>query len=84
MRMAAVRANPPVLAFAESVARKYGLEVQVLLGRRNTKTVRLARREFMAVTLETLDLSTTEAGALFDRDHSTICHAVKQYRKERV
>lgn len=74
----------PIEAFAERIAAKHGVTVPELLGRCNFPSIARARREFFAVTVDTLALSASEAGKMFGRDHSTILSAVRKYREART
>lgn len=48
----------------------------VLMGKRRTKEIAIARQMAMVLILERLHWTTVRTGTLFSRDHGTVCHAV--------
>ncbi|MEM1441327.1 MAG: helix-turn-helix domain-containing protein, partial [Verrucomicrobiota bacterium] len=62
------------------VAEHYDIEVEVLTGKGRTKRVAEARHVAMFLIREMTDLSLTDVGASFGRDHGTVIHAVKKIK----
>lgn len=69
--------RPTVLAVVQEVADQYGLETQEILGRDRHKTVAKARNMAMWLTRVRLEMSWSEIGREFKRDHTTVIAAVK-------
>ena len=60
-----------------------GIPLDMLTGRtRGTKTVTRVRRAAIYKVSQETDLSTTEIGLLFKRDHSTIVQSIQHVEKE--
>lgn len=66
----------------KGVSSYYGVSEKVLKGPLRTKTVVEVRWVAMQQIHEETTLSLTEIGGLFNRDHATVCHALKQLEKE--
>ncbi|MEM6916211.1 MAG: chromosomal replication initiator protein DnaA, partial [Verrucomicrobiota bacterium] len=62
------------------VAEHYDIEGEVLTGKGRTKRVAEARHVAMFLIREMTDLSLTDVGASFGRDHGTVIHAVKKVK----
>lgn len=60
----------------EETAKFYNLTSQEIMGRSKTKNVVLARQVAMFVTKKMTTLSLEDIGAAFNRDHTTVMHAV--------
>ena len=65
------------------MARKHGLPVAQVVGRGRTSEIVSARREWIAVTVDTLALTESEASRLFGLDRSSIRHAHRQYHQQK-
>ena len=59
------------------VSELYGLTEREVRGRRRIRSVVDARQMAMRIVRETTSLSLHDIGTLFNRDHSTIIHAIK-------
>ena len=60
-----------------------GIPLGMLTGRtRGTKTVNRVRRAAIYKVHQQTELSTTEIGLLFKRDHSTIVQSIQHVKKE--
>jgi hypothetical protein len=69
----------PARAIIAAVARKYGLTYDDLIGSRRLKPLVIARQEAMHILVRARpDLGLTRVGRLFNRDHSTVWHAIRQ------
>jgi chromosomal replication initiator protein len=69
----------------EQVARRFNLEVKVILGNKRLKEVVLARQLAMYLCREELGLSYPALGKLFGgKDHSTVLHSVKKIKKAQL
>lgn len=58
------------------VARGFDVTVAEIIGQSRTRTITTARACAMAVLRSATDLSFPAIGDIFDRDHSTVMHAV--------
>jgi chromosomal replication initiation ATPase DnaA len=61
----------------EGVARRYGVTVEGLLGRKKTSTLASARRDLMTC-LYGSGCSYSEVGRLLARDHVSVIHGVRK------
>lgn len=72
---------PPIVALCIiETCRELGHDQESLMGRRRTESLAWARQVAMALAYQLSPLSSQEIGALFDRDHGTVLHAVKRLR----
>lgn len=72
----------PGIEIIADVARVYGLTVGELTGARRQRSLILPRHEaFYRVAHERQDLSLTQIGGLFHRDHTTILNGIRQHAK---
>ena len=62
----------------EVVAEQFGLSIQDILSKKRDDTRSSARQIAMYLTSEYTDLSKTEIGDLFNKDHSTVIHNIKK------
>lgn len=62
--------------FLKLCADHHGMTIEALLGYTRTAAVMLARQEAMYLTAKYTRLSLPQIGRLFNRDHSTVCHAI--------
>ena len=60
----------------EKVSKKYGISIDDLKGRKNTKEIALARHKCIYVIRNTTQLSTNDIGRLLSRDHSTVLSSI--------
>lgn len=61
------------------VAGKHGVRYEDIMSRNRVPAIALARQEAMAaVALAKPHLTTPQIGKIFDRDHTTVCHALKK------
>jgi chromosomal replication initiation ATPase DnaA len=62
------------------VAERYGLNVDVVVGRRRFRRVFLARAEAMCLIYEAIPFSPTDIGSFFDcRDHTTVARSIQTH-----
>lgn len=64
------------------VSEKYGIEVDAILGKKRTKDIMHARHMAVYLTRKLTDLSLTDIGRIFNRDHSTIMSSVESVKCE--
>ena len=62
-------------AIKQAVADYYGIAAAELTAKRRSREVVIPRQVAMFLAREMTDLSLTQLGAAFQRDHSTILHA---------
>jgi len=67
----------PILEVCRIVGGRYGVTVDELLSPTRTKPIALARQVAMRLLRELTDLSYPQIAARFDRNHSTVIHAVR-------
>lgn len=60
----------------------FGITVEDLMSQKRTKEISYARQLAMYICRNLLDLSTPKVGSSFNRDHSTVLHAVDKIEKE--
>lgn len=72
--------NLRALCIIVCTADYFGLSAADLLGRDRHKTVAWARQLAMALVRQRLALSYPEIGRVFNRDHSTVIHNVRNAR----
>lgn len=73
-----VRADQPTLeAIQDAVCRVHGLSRAELLSPRRSPRIAHARQIGMYLTRELTDLSLSEIARGFDRDHTTVLHAIR-------
>lgn len=65
-----------------ATAEYFDLTVDELRGRRGVKHIAQARQIAMYLCRELTDLSLPGIGRVFDRDHTTVMHAVRKIREE--
>ncbi len=65
-----------------TVSRKYGIEIDALLGKKKTKDIVSARHVAVYLIRKMTDLSLPDIGKVFNRDHSTIMHSVDKIQSE--
>ena len=65
----------------EAIAKVYGYTVDDILGKRRLKALVSVRRQCVNM-LHEKGYSTTEIGRIMNRDHSTICHALKMWERD--
>lgn len=63
-------------AIAEKHARKHGLTMDLMLGRRRSRRVAIPRQEAMAECWQA-GLSNPQVGQFFNHDHTTVVYARK-------
>ena len=68
-----------IRAIMDQVCQKYGVTRENLIIRCRRKPFTTARFEAMAKIREQTNLSLTEIGRLFDRDHTTVMVAIKRH-----
>ena len=67
----------------EHVASHYELDTEVLVGRRRTKKIALARQVAMYLLIYQLDMSPTKVGRMLgNRDHATVIHGAGKINRE--
>jgi chromosomal replication initiation ATPase DnaA len=66
-------------ALAESIAKTYGVTVDGMLARSNRHTFVVPRDHFIATLKWSTDLSLTDLGALFGKDHTSIYEAIRRH-----
>ena len=66
----------PIKVVQHVVAAAYGINVEDLIGQRRTHKFILPRHVAMYVCSEWLQASSVEIGQRFNRDHSTVLHAI--------
>ena len=67
----------------EHVASHYELDTEVLVGRRRTKKIALARQVAMYLLIYELDMSPTKVGRMLgNRDHATVIHGAGKINRE--
>jgi len=62
----------------QAVAEYFSVAVQDLTGGRRTREISVPRQVAMALTRELTELSLTQIGGAFNRDHSTVIHACEK------
>jgi hypothetical protein len=77
IRWSRVTAVDPVTQIIELVAERFGVSPAAILSPSRAQPTALARQIAMRLARELTDLSYTQLGARFHRDHSTVIHAVK-------
>lgn len=65
----------------EAIAKVYGYTVEDILGKSKLKALVAVRRQCVNMLREK-GYSTTEIGRIMNRDHSTICHALKMWERD--
>ena len=65
----------------EAIAKEYGYTAADVVGKNRQKKLVEVRRKCV-VMLRAKGYSTTEIGRIMNRDHSTICHALKMSKAE--
>jgi chromosomal replication initiation ATPase DnaA len=79
------RSRTPVREIAASVADKYGLTVDDLRGTDRTRRVAWPRQEAMAeIRRHRQDMSLPDIGRFFNRDHTTVIHALRAVAKRKA
>jgi chromosomal replication initiation ATPase DnaA len=68
-----------VRAFVVSVARKYAVRTEDILGKCRRRQVVRARNEAMTVVQDTLDLTYPDTGHLFGVNYTSVMDARKEY-----
>lgn len=63
----------------EDVARRRDVGVNEIMGRRRGAEICAARNEAMHIVRQQMKLSTPHIGRIFDRDHSTVIHALRNH-----
>jgi len=66
----------------DTVATFYGYTAEELLSPNRTKKLTMARQAAMWLSRQLTDLSLPEIGRVFDRDHTTVMHAVRKVQAE--
>jgi len=66
-----------------AIASLYDYTVEDVLGKSKLKALVAVRRRCV-VMLRDKGYSTTEIGRIMNRDHSTICHALKKYEQDEI
>jgi chromosomal replication initiation ATPase DnaA len=65
----------------DAIAKVYGYTVEDILGKSKLKALVAVRRQCVNM-LHEKGYSTTEIGRIMNRDHSTICHALKMWERD--
>ena len=60
------------------VAKEFGIEKSLILGKARTKDVMLARQVCMYLLCQELGMSTTAAGKLLKKDHTTVMYGIQK------
>ncbi|WP_426461283.1 DnaA ATPase domain-containing protein [Mycoplasma hafezii] len=68
----------------KTVAKYYGVSVKDIVGKSRVSTIVIARHISMNMFNQILNLSSTEIGKYFNRDHSTVLNALKKYKEENL
>lgn len=79
--IAASVVTPGWRAIVNEVARKHGIEPKVIVGLSRSKPVIAARHEAIYRIVTELGMSFPAIGAHFKRDHTTIMHSYRIYKK---
>lgn len=75
-----IRGRPRIAEIIAKTAEKHGLKVSDLTGPRRFRPIVRARWEAMAEAYDLRIWQSTVIGRAFNRDHSTVLHAVQQVR----
>lgn len=65
-------------AIIKAVANNYNLSFSDIKGKKRTKNIMMARQIAMYIAREMTEYSTTELGAEFNKDHTTVMHACQK------
>jgi chromosomal replication initiator protein len=76
------RPRPSIEAVQEAVASSFGVSRRELLSPARTARITKARQVAMYLSRELTDSSSSAVGAAFQRDHSTVLHAVRVVRAQ--
>jgi hypothetical protein len=71
---------PQAVPIVEVVMTKFQIGASGLFGRRRFPRVARARMQAMTLCYDLLELSLVEVGTIFDRDHTTVMHAIRVCR----
>lgn len=71
------------MAIVRRVAREYLLPVDEVLGPSRTKRAVASRKEAMQRLVDERDMSSSQIGRLFNRDHTTVLHALGRLSRRR-
>ena len=72
------QANLSIDTIIKVIAEEYGLSSTDIKGKKRTKNVILPRQIAMYIAREITEFSTTEIGAEFERDHTTVVYACQK------
>jgi chromosomal replication initiator protein len=70
-------------AIRELIGCQYNISVDALMSRSRKRTVTFPRQVAMYLTRKYTDHSLADIGAFYNRDHSTVLHAIKVVTRER-
>lgn len=69
---------PQIYSVAERVAREHGLTLRDLKSKKRQRKYVYPRALAMYLAYRDLDKSCTQIGRFFNRDHTTVLHAIRQ------
>lgn len=74
--------RPSVQAIQQAVAARFSMPFEMMRGKCRKRAYAAPRQMAMVLSRDLTGLSLTRIGMLFDRDHTTVLHAMKTVQKK--